>query len=101
MKARWMVLALYPLVALAAGYALLRYLLCVVRAPEKALRIAVQMDEAANVALNGRTNQTISLRAAFAWRAGRPWGCVLCKLLDAVAPGHCAAQIEKAIHDGQ
>lgn len=93
MKRRLIVLSLFPLVGLAAAYAMLRYLLCVVRAPEKALRIAVQVDEAANVALNGRDNETVSLRAAKARVAGRRWGCVLCRLLDAVAPHHCEDQL--------
>lgn len=94
MSARLTVLALYPLVVLAAAYALLRYLLCVVRAPDKALRIAVQLDEAANVALNGHDDETVSLRVAKARMAGRRWGCLLCKMLDAVAPGHCDDQLK-------
>ena len=54
------------------------------------LGIALSIDDAANVALNGRLGQSISSRAAVAWKAGKPWGCILCKLLDDVSPNHCA-----------
>ncbi len=36
-----------------------------------------------------RRVRTVSATAAEARDAGRRWGCVLCRWLDAVDPGHC------------
>ena len=49
----------------------------------------VLFDEFPNVLIGGNPHETISDRAALARAAGRKWGCVLCKFLDWVAPGHC------------
>lgn len=95
MKYVWLLL-LYPLLVLGLAYVALRYLFAVAMAPAKALRIAYMIDEAANVALNGHVNTTISARAARARWRGQRWGCVLCKALDAILPGHCA----RALDDG-
>lgn len=37
----------------------------------------------------GEPGMTITKRAALAMRAGKVWGCVLCRLLDVVDNGHC------------
>ena len=50
-------------------------------------RIAIALDQAANAAIGGDENLTISTRAARG-RHKRHW-CLLCKLLDQVDPGHC------------
>lgn len=57
-------------------------------------RIALAWDQLANAAFGGSEDETISSRAGRARRAGRRWGCVLCRLLDALDPGHCEASIE-------
>jgi len=93
-KSRLTLLLLFPMIAAGAALALVRYLLCVFRVPAKGMRIAVEIDEAVNVAANGRSDETVSLRAAKAQVAGRRWGCVLCRLMDVVAPGHCADQLK-------
>lgn len=62
--------------------------------PAKALAIAFQVDEMANVAANGKRNTTISARAARAALANRRWGCVLCKALDDIVPDHCKNSLE-------
>lgn len=72
-------------------------LYAVFTAPDKAWTIAIAIDDAANVAGNGRLGQTISARAAKAQQEGRIWGCVLCGLLERINRGHCA----KALVDGQ
>lgn len=82
-------LLLWPLLILGMAYAALRYPFAALLAPNKALRMATAIDEAANVAINGYGDTTISARAARARNAGSRWGCVLCRLLDMVDKGHC------------
>ena len=79
-----------PVLVLAFAVILLRYLSCIVMNVPKAWVIALSIDDAANVACNGRLGQSISSRAAVAWSAHKRWGCILCKLLDEVSPNHCA-----------
>lgn len=78
-----------PLVALALPLVFARYLWAIATAPDRALRIAIGFDQLGNVAANGNEDETISSRAAFARDAGKRWGCVLCRLLDAIDPNHC------------
>ncbi|MDE2470390.1 MAG: hypothetical protein KGL35_17005 [Bradyrhizobium sp.] len=86
---RLILLLLLPVLAIGSAFALLRFAWSAMFAPEKAWRIALGVDDLDNVALNGRLGQTISSRAAYARRAGRRWGCVLCRFLDGINPGHC------------
>lgn len=86
---RLVLIALAPLLALGLLLTGVRYALAIIGSPTKALRIAVMVDELSNVGLNGRRNETISARSAKARDAGRRWGCVLCRVLDFVQPGHC------------
>ena len=51
--------------------------------------ILIAADQFANTVLGGNPDETISLRAAHAKAAGAVWGCVLCKALSWVSPGHC------------
>lgn len=54
------------------------------------LNILKWLDTGVNVIfLFGASNETISERAAKARNAGREWGCVLCRFLNRVNPGHC------------
>lgn len=68
---------------------LIRMLVCVASSPQKAKDIAVALDRAGNAAVNGDNRETISSRANRARSEGRAWGCVLCRLLDALSPNHC------------
>lgn len=63
------------------------------------LNLAVLLDEAANTILGGSPNETISERAAKARNAGRRWGCVLCRLLNRINPGHCDNALTSTIGD--
>lgn len=63
------------------------------------LNFAVLLDEAANTILGGSPNETISERSAKARAAGRRWGCLLCKLLDRINPGHCDRALTSTIGD--
>lgn len=57
---------------------------------ERAHRIALAFDQAANASTGGSEDMTISTRAALAELDGRGWARALCWLLDQVDPGHCA-----------
>jgi hypothetical protein len=71
------------------AFTLLRMLFCVASAPQKAKDIAVALDRAGNAAINGSNQETISSRANRARTEGRRWGCLLCRILDALSPNHC------------
>jgi hypothetical protein len=66
-----------------------RHLWCVIFRPQKAMGIAIAVDRAANGALNGDPNETISSRANRARMDKRRWGCWLCAVLDWIKKGHC------------
>lgn len=51
--------------------------------------LAVALDQLANAMLAGHANETLSARAARAQRDGKAWGCVLCRLLEAIHRRHC------------
>jgi hypothetical protein len=70
-------------------FTLARMLLCVASSPERAKDIAIALDRAGNAAINGSYQETISSRANRARDEGRRWGCLLCRLLDALSPNHC------------
>lgn len=89
----WLILLL-PALAIVPVLAVVRYCWAVFYSPQRAWRIAVGFDQLANVAANGDEDETISSRAAKARNAGRQWGCVLCRILDALDPEHCNKSIE-------
>lgn len=91
---RLILLALAPFVLLAAIVALIGYVVAVVMAPKVAFNTALSLDQAANAALHGDPDESISSRAGKAKRRGDRWGCILCKLLDAIVPNHCEDAIE-------
>lgn len=65
----------------------------------KTLRIPynlfVAFDQVLNVLLLGEPHETVSLRAAKAREDGQRWGCVLCRILDALHKQHCARVLER------
>lgn len=63
------------------------------------MNILILLDQALNTIAAGSPNETISERAAKARNAGRKWGCVLCRLLDLVNPGHCDNALTSTIGD--
>ncbi|MFT2186367.1 hypothetical protein [Pseudomonas putida] len=87
-------LALAILCGLAGVVAWLWLLGAVVFGSARAQRLAVSFDQLANTALGGDEDETISSRAGKAARAGRRWGCVLCRFLDLFEPAHCELSIE-------
>lgn len=56
-------------------------------------------DEGLSVLTGGSPNETVSERAAKARNAGVRWGCVLCKWLDDIQPGHCDNALTSTIGD--
>jgi hypothetical protein len=56
--------------------------------------LLVGVDQLANAMAGGDPDETISSRAAKAARKGHRWGCVLCRVLDWLDPGHCDNNIE-------
>jgi hypothetical protein len=58
------------------------------------LRVAIALDQLGNAILGGDPDETISSRAAKARARGAGWGCVLCKILDAVHRDHCTKALE-------
>lgn len=82
-------IALFPLLFIGLVFVAFRYLYSIITNTDKALNIADMIDQAANVSANGRLDETISARAAKAQIAGRKWGCILCKILNAIQTDHC------------
>ena len=57
---------------------------------EYLMNILRWLDIGANVIfLFGSYNETISERSARARNKGKVWGCVLCRILDAIQKNHC------------
>lgn len=94
MKVRLTLLLIYPALLLGLLLTAARYLFAVVGSPNKAWWLAIAIDETCNVVANGKRHETISTRAAVAKRNGTKWGCVLCKLLEGLDPGHCDRALE-------
>jgi hypothetical protein len=58
------------------------------------MNMLIATDQWVNTALGGDPDETISSRAAKAKRKGKTWGRWMCKVLDAIDPGHCIEAIE-------
>lgn len=92
---RHYLIALIPVLAIAPLLSMVRFIWCILRAPEKARQIAIGYDQLANVAMNGDPDETISSRAGRHARARERWACWLCGLLDKIDPNHCEKSVEK------
>ncbi|MGI9278202.1 MAG: hypothetical protein ACR2PX_01020 [Endozoicomonas sp.] len=57
--------------------------------------LLIAIDQLGNTILAGDPDETISSRAAKAARSGKRWGCVLCKVLDAIDKDHCKKSVEE------
>lgn len=56
----------------------------------RAMIIALAYDQLGNAVTGGDPDETISSRADRARAQGRRWGCILCRMLDAIDKDHCA-----------
>jgi len=63
------------------------------------LNVAVWVDEGFNTLFGGSPNETISERAAKARNAGCRWGCMLCRILNWINPGHCDNALASTVGD--
>jgi hypothetical protein len=59
----------------------------------------ILLDQAGNTIAGGSPNETISDRAAKARNNGKQWGCILCKILGWINPGHCDNALTATIGD--
>lgn len=86
----WLVL-LAPILALALIWWAIKYVWCVLFAPQKAWTLAVSADQLANAAFNGDPDETISSRAGrhSLYNDKECWAVVLCWLLDKIQKDHC------------
>lgn len=94
MKQRLLLFLMFLPCLLCGLFAALRLAWLIAFAPASGHRVAVAFDQLANAAAGGAEDETISSRAAKAARKGRPWGCVLCKLLNYFDTDHCERSIE-------
>lgn len=86
-------LILWCIAAVGAILSVFLGLLYLLFSPRRFWRVMLAHDQSANAAFGGSEDETISSRAGRAARRGDRWGCVLCKLLDRVDPGHCEKSI--------
>jgi hypothetical protein len=63
------------------------------------LNLLILLDQAGNTLTGGSPNETISERAAKARNEGKEWGCVLCRVLNWINPGHCDNALTSTIGD--
>lgn len=101
MKQRMLMAGLWVLCALVCVIALVWMLLAIVVGSTRAWVLAIAHDQLANAATGGSVDETISSRAHRARKVGRRWGCVLCKVLDALDPDHCANAYKTELHRSQ
>jgi len=99
LRQRLSMLVLWGLCQVTAVIASLWMLAAVITGSRRAWTLAVAHDQLANAAFGGSEDETISSRAGKAARAGKRWGCVFCRLLDQLDPGHCETAIEA--YEGQ
>jgi len=93
-----LLLALWMLCQLAHIIASLWMLAAAIASPHgrRAWTLAISYDQLINAATGGHEDETISSRAGREQRKGKRWARLLCRLLDALDPGHCERSIERS-----
>ncbi len=61
--------------------------------------ILIAIDQLGNAIFAGDPQETISSRAGKARNEDKPWGNVLCPVLDWIDPNHCATSIDSSEGD--
>ncbi|RWN25297.1 MAG: hypothetical protein EOR96_34515 [Mesorhizobium sp.] len=56
--------------------------------------VTVALSTLLNALLGGVPSEPLSCRSARARRAGKRWGCLLCRFLDRIDPDHCERSIK-------
>jgi hypothetical protein len=87
-------LAIWGLCQSASAVASVWMLCALLAGSPRAWRLGVSYDQLANTAFGGSEDETISSRAYKASQQNRAWGCILCRLLDFIQPGHCLHAVE-------
>ena len=59
--------------------------------------ILLGLDQFANAILGGDPSETISSRADKAMRAGKRWGCLLCRFLSLIQKDHCQKSVDPSV----
>jgi hypothetical protein len=62
---------------------------CFATGRERGWLIAKAFDRVGNALSGGSDTEYLSDRSNQARRAGKTWGCILCRLLDIAQKGHC------------
>ncbi|WP_024302210.1 hypothetical protein [Pseudogulbenkiania sp. MAI-1] len=93
-RRRLKLIALWVAALLAAGFALTWGLFAALAGSDRALRIAVAQDQAANAAIGGSEDETISSRAGKGAMKGVWHWCLLCRVLNWIDPQHCQQSLE-------
>ncbi len=94
MKKRLIIVFLLLLCQIVVVLAPIRALFAVINNPKRAFYILLGYDLLGNVMLNGDPREYISTRAYRSREENTRWGCVLCKLLDAIEDDHCRSSAE-------
>jgi hypothetical protein len=84
-----LLLAAWLVCVLCAVIALPYMLVCILVGSQRAWTIALGFDRVSNAMTGGIDGEYLSARAARVCKEERRWGCVLCRLLDKLDPGHC------------
>ena len=93
-RRRLTLIALWAAALLAALFALTWGLAATLADSDRARRIAVAQDQAANAALGGSEDETISSRAGKGMMKGVWHWCLLCRVLNWIDPKHCQQSLE-------
>jgi hypothetical protein len=92
--ARVKILLLWFAAAVAGLFAVVWALLAALSGSPRTVRVAVALDQAANAAIGGSEDETISSRAGKGAARGVWHWCLLCRVLDWIDKGHCSRNIE-------
>lgn len=93
LKQSAILLAISPIVVAGTILAAPVYLFQSIFKPAAGWKTALAVDDLGNAAIGGHLGQTISAHSAFAAAQHKPLGVAMCRILDAVDPGHCARAI--------
>lgn len=94
MKQRAKLVLLWLAAAVAGLFAMAWALLAALAGSPRAVRVAVALDQAANAAIGGSEDETISSRAGKGAMKGVWHWCLLCRVLNWIDPQHCQQSLE-------
>lgn len=101
MTRRALLLVLWLACVLVAVISLTWMLLAALVNSPRAWTLAIAHDQLGNATTGGSPDEMLSSRAWRAAQAGRRWGRVLARVLDAIEPGHCRDAYETELRRQQ